>query len=556
MMLYEPEWHRLHPTTLIVRAADYAKKLVVPALVVFFLARNSTWEYWLLIAFLPALAFEFFRYFTLKYRFGEEELVVRRGLIFRSERHIPVDRIQNINLTQGILHRLFGVADVSIETAGGKEPEAVLKVLSVDAVTHMRRRVFNDSPAAPGAGAANGLGAGAAAGVEGEIAPAGATHPGSRNPPRTLILSLSPGELAILGLITARGLALVAVLIGLGWEFDLWDRFDFRGWISRHAAEGISTLETAIAIGIALLAVPVLAVLSIAWCFLRFWDYRLELAGEDLHISAGLLTRRSATIPRHRIQLLTLRESLLHRLFNRVSVRVETASGVSEQNEENKDRVMAQRWFIPIVRREQAATLLRQVLPRLEYDRLSWKGLPPKARRRMMIRNTIIALLLAIPVIWFFQWWGIGAAVMFVLWGLWHASASYRYIAWDQAPFGMTYRSGVLTRCVSATFPDKVQVVSVHQTPFDRRHHMARLHVDTAGAGLANHQVRIPFLMHETARRLAEDLLRDIRASAQRASAAGAASNNPPDHAPTRPPAIIAAPPEPSGAGAAVDSLA
>ena len=555
-MPFEFEWHRLHPSTLIVRAADYAKKLVVPALVVFFLARNSTWEYWLLVAFLPAIAFEVFRYFTLKYSFGAEELVVRRGLIFRSERHIPFDRIQNINLTQGVLHRLFGVADVSIETAGGKEPEAVLKVLSVDAVAHMRRRVFQDeAPAITSAPGATGMDVGSPI-ARPQPALATALQPRRLDVPRTLILSLSPKELAILGLITVRGLALIAVVIGLGWEFDLWDRIDFRGWISRHFREGVSTLETAVAIGGALLAVPVLAVLSVAWCFLRFWDYRLELAGEDLHISAGLLTRRSATIPRHRIQLITLRESLLHRLFKRVSVRVETASGVSEGNDEAKDRVMAQRWFIPIVRREQVAQLVRQVLPRVDYERVQWKGMPPRARRRMMVRNTIMAVLLAIPAVWFLTWWGIAAAVVVVLWGLWHASASHRHIAWDHAPFGMLYRSGVLTRCVSATFPDKVQVISVHQTPFDRRHRMARLHVDTAGAGLANHHVRIPFLMRETAQRLAADLLREVNASTRRVAPTPAG----PASATTTDPAIPLPAPAgltvPQGAGAAINSLA
>src|SRR5687768_668515 len=140
----DSDWCRLHPSSLVLRAAAYAKKLVLPAVFVLVLARNGSWELWLLVAFVPAIAFEFFRYFTLRYRFGPEELIVRKGLIFRSERHIPFSRIQNINLLQGVLHRWFGVADVSIETAGGKEPEAILKVLSVDAVSQMRRRVFRE----------------------------------------------------------------------------------------------------------------------------------------------------------------------------------------------------------------------------------------------------------------------------------------------------------------------------------------------------------------------------------------------------------------------------
>ena len=496
----DSDWQRLHPASLIVRVAAYVKKLVLPAVFVLVLARNSSWELWLLVAFVPAVAFEFFRYYTLRYRFGPEELIVRKGLLFRNERHIPFSRIQNINLVQGLLHRWFAVADVSIETAGGKEPEAILKVLSVDAVGHMRRRVFREegalapertTPAASEAGSA-----------------AAATPPA---PPRTLILHLPPRELAVLGLITVRGLALLAVVIGIGWELDLWENIDFRGWISQHAQQGISTTEKLLAVSAVIVGIPALAALSIGWCILRFHDYRLESSGDDLHVSGGLLTRRSATIPRHRIQLVTIRESLLHRLFGRVSVRVETAAGVSEQDEEAKDRLMAQRWFIPIVRRNEVGRILRQVLPWVELERVQWRSLPPRARGRMMKRNAVIGLVLALPIAWFAWPWGLAALPVFVFLGLWHAHRSAAYMGWDHAPFGMAYRSGVLTRCVSATFPDKVQVVSVRQTPFDRRYRMASLRVDTAGAGPADHHVRIPFLMSDTARGLAAELVREIR---------------------------------------------
>ena len=56
-------------------------------------------------------------------------------------------------------------------------------------------------------------------------------------------------------------------------------------------------------------------------CPLRFWGFRLQRAGEDLRISAGLLTRTSATIPRRRIQVVAVHESILRRLLKRASVR-------------------------------------------------------------------------------------------------------------------------------------------------------------------------------------------------------------------------------------------
>ncbi len=50
--------------------------------------------------------------------------MIRSGLIFRNERHVPFSRIQNVDAIQNVFHRLFGVAEVRVETGGGKEEEA------------------------------------------------------------------------------------------------------------------------------------------------------------------------------------------------------------------------------------------------------------------------------------------------------------------------------------------------------------------------------------------------------------------------------------------------
>ncbi|MDG1875539.1 MAG: PH domain-containing protein, partial [Mariniblastus sp.] len=56
------------------------------------------------------------------------------------------------------------------------------------------------------------------------------------------------------------------------------------------------------------------------------------------------------------------------------------------------------------------------------------------------------------------------------------------------------YRSGILNRKTSITFSDKIQAISVDQSPFDRRWKMAKLSVDTAAAGQAEHLIHAPYL--------------------------------------------------------------
>ena len=50
------------------------------------------------------------------------------------------------------------------------------------------------------------------------------------------------------------------------------------------------------------------------------------------------------------------------------------------------------------------------------------------------------------------------------------------------------------------TFFEKVQTVSVYESPFDRRWGMATLCVDTAAAGPADHKIKIGYLTNELAK--------------------------------------------------------
>ena len=75
---------------------------------------------------MPAFAVAFIKFWVFRYTFAPGELVIRDGIVVRNERHIPYDRIQNMDLVQNPLHRMPGVALVRLETAGGDKPDAVL----------------------------------------------------------------------------------------------------------------------------------------------------------------------------------------------------------------------------------------------------------------------------------------------------------------------------------------------------------------------------------------------------------------------------------------------
>ena len=70
-------------------------------------------------AFFITLPVLYFRYHTLRYRFDNEGIHMKVGILFRREVNVTYARIQDIHLSSGIIQRWLGLADVQIQTASG-----------------------------------------------------------------------------------------------------------------------------------------------------------------------------------------------------------------------------------------------------------------------------------------------------------------------------------------------------------------------------------------------------------------------------------------------------
>ncbi len=85
----------------------------------------SLWTYYLLRSLVvpplfPILALvSWFRYHTMRYRFTDEGISMRWGLLFRHEVIIQYARIQDIHLRSNLVERWLGLARVLVQTASG-----------------------------------------------------------------------------------------------------------------------------------------------------------------------------------------------------------------------------------------------------------------------------------------------------------------------------------------------------------------------------------------------------------------------------------------------------
>ena len=504
------EMLRLHPTSLLFDLISHGKSFLLPVLLGLFGAANGDLTLVIVsgVAFVPAVAFSIFRYVTYRYLIKENHLIVRQGLIFRNVRTVPVKRIQNIDFVQSPLHRILKVAEVKVETASGTKPEATLRVLSMVEMENLRNAVFGSQKQVDVSSVVSSIDSDGSSDAGGVLSPTSMALPETG----TNTISQSSGDellripvsaLVRAGLASNRGMLIVGILLGALVQFS----DDYRpkamvAWVREIMPTDATTTSIILAIvGSMFVALVLLRLLGIGWFLLRFFGYKLVRYGSDLRISCGLFTKVSATVPRQRIQFISIHENLIMRWWGLASIRIETAGGAGNGGE-NATETVSKRWFVPVIRKELVPQLLAEVRPGLKWDEssLEFKAVHPRTTTRLCRLSVIQSLIIA--GLGFFvslQWGWIGGAVvlpLFILWAIKKGKAM-RYARTDN---GVIYKSGVFTKKTSMTFFEKIQTLAVNQSPFDRRWKMATLFVDTAAAGPAEHTISVKYLEEDFAK--------------------------------------------------------
>ncbi|MFV7772024.1 PH domain-containing protein [Shewanella marisflavi] len=71
-----------------------------------------------------------------------KKLIVRKGILTRTENTVPLDKITDMAMIQGPLMRLFGIHKLTIETAGQSGTGALISLTGVEEVAEFRGAVM------------------------------------------------------------------------------------------------------------------------------------------------------------------------------------------------------------------------------------------------------------------------------------------------------------------------------------------------------------------------------------------------------------------------------
>jgi len=97
-----------------------------------------------ILAILIFIAYWIPKYYeTMIYKLTKDEIVWRRGVWFKKTGVVPYNRITNIDIVQGPISRMLGIASLKIQTAGysGQTP-AEIKIEGVEQFEELRELIM------------------------------------------------------------------------------------------------------------------------------------------------------------------------------------------------------------------------------------------------------------------------------------------------------------------------------------------------------------------------------------------------------------------------------
>lgn len=326
-------WHRLHPLTPLVRGWK------VVAVLVAIIAQQrgdelvshglpSRQEALISLGVIAGAAvvgglYALLAWQRAAYRVDGDTLQLHTGVLFRQQRQARLDRLQAVDVVRPLLARFFGLAELRLEVAGGKDSAISLSLLRESDAQQLRNTLL-----ARAAGVA----------YDGEVAPEAPEHEVLTVPVATTLESFARSGFVIVAVV-----ALVAGVVTVV--------------VTRQPAVLAGFLPVVLGVG------------GTAWGrFTSAFGFRVATSPDGLRLHHGLLTTRAQTVPPGRVQVVRLRQPLLWRSRDWWKLEVNVAGysgGAGGGNDVGKDSAGQENVLLTVGSRAEALLVLRLALPAL-----------------------------------------------------------------------------------------------------------------------------------------------------------------------------------------------
>lgn len=460
-------WRRLSPRMLAVHPVMELRRLFFPLVAVLIginRGHSDDGGWWALAIGGIGIVYGFLRYFTTSYRITPTHVQVRRGVLRRRTLTVPRDRIRTVDVTSNVLHRIFGLARVTVGTGQTDKKNDGVKLdgLSKSDAENLHRELLH-RPVAP--------------------TTTTATATPAAEPAETLIVTLDPAWVRY-GPFTLSGLVAIGVLFGLGSRLVNESHVDpTKIGVVHDAIVYLRDEPLPVAILLVALVVVLFTVIaSTVGYVLTFWNFRLSRHGSGtLHVRRGLLTTRNTTIEERRLRGIELSEPMLLRSVRGARV-LAIATGLRVGRGSDRGGSI----LLPPAPRTVAVEVAGTVIGDVDPLTMALTPHGPRAARRRFTRAIAISTILILIVLAFVllagaPWWAFWASLAMLPIGA--------FLAWDRAgnlghaltDDWLVSRHGSLVRRRYVLRTDAVIGWNMTTSFFQRRAGLSTLVATTAG---------------------------------------------------------------------------
>lgn len=365
-------YKRQHPITMLLelKITDF-----IP-LIIFMFSLNGKFPFWYLIpaAFGLLTVFSAFeKWYYTTYWVENNVLHVKQGLFVKKESYLNKERVQTINTSSNVLYQMLGLKKIQIETAGGgDDAEVSLAGITVEEAKELIAMLNEPTSEVKVEETSEEV-------VEKEII---------TEEKQATEYKLTWKEILLASVTSGQFGLLFSLIFFVYHQVDeyipKWIENGVKSYVMEHDIYGLIFM-------VAILIVLSWIISTIGYA-LKHGDFTVNRRNDEIRISQGLLEKKELVLKLHRIQGITIKESILRQPFGYCVVQVEVIQSKGLGDEKEKVTLH------PIIRKDRVQQLLAHL--QLPYElNTNIISLPKSALRRYLIDSFIFFAMLAIPLI-------------------------------------------------------------------------------------------------------------------------------------------------------------
>jgi len=387
------------------------------------------------------------------YRVEDNELRIEQGVFIRKKRYVPINRIHKIDFTANVVHRIFGLVKIQIDTASGGGAEVSLSAVTIAKGEQLRAALKKQAE-------------------ETEID----TDEDLDEPKEEIKEKLTWKRLLITGSTSgSAGLILAAIFVIFSQAGDLVPESMYESTF-----HWIASLSIVFIVALIVFLLLLLWVFGIAGTMIRYGNFQISKLEDGLFIKRGLLETKELTIPYDRIQAIGVEQSLIRQPFKFVSVVAVVAGG-------SIDKLETYPVLFPLMREKEVNQFLQKFLPdygpvKKELIPLSKKGL-----KYYLFNTSIIFILATIPVLYFFPKYS-WIPFIFVAISLWFGWLRYKDGGYIIEGKRLTLRSRLFNKTTMMIYHKRIQAFEKYQHKLQRMQQISSIETPLLGAMLGKYK--------------------------------------------------------------------